>query len=89
MKELWEKHLLKMHCQGGFAKAEIYPFDSRAVSKEKLLSPLLSVNSQNSRTSSIALSDSNDTLFRRDQRTEIHLAIDRSSSCVNLSTNGE
>ena len=42
--------MLKLHCQGGFAKAYTYPFDPRAVSKEKLLSAPLFVNSQNNRT---------------------------------------
>ena len=81
--------MLKSHYQGGFAKAGIYPFDPREVSKEKLLSPPLSVNSQNNRTSSIARSDSKDTIFHRDQRAEVRRFINRSSSCINLSTNGE
>ena len=35
--DLWKNYVLKGHCSGGFAKAGIYPFDPRAVSKEKLL----------------------------------------------------
>ena len=31
--------MLKGHCSAGFAKAGIYPYDPRAVSKEKLLVP--------------------------------------------------
>ncbi|CAF1519554.1 unnamed protein product, partial [Rotaria sordida] len=45
--ELWKNHLLKGHCSGGFAKAGIYPFDPRAVSKEKLLGPSPIVSSNN------------------------------------------
>ncbi|CAF2042064.1 unnamed protein product [Rotaria magnacalcarata] len=37
--ELWKNHVLKGHCSGDFAKAGIYPYDPRAVSKEKLLGP--------------------------------------------------
>jgi hypothetical protein len=32
--------LLPGHCSGGFSKAGIYPFDKRAISKEKLLQPV-------------------------------------------------
>ena len=69
-------------------KAGIYPFDPRAVSKDKLLSPPLSVKPQTNRTS-IARLDSNDTLSRPDQRAKVHRAINHSSSCINLSTIGE
>ena len=77
------------HRQGGLAKARTYPFDLREAFKEKLLSLPLSVNSQKNRTSSIARLDSNDSLFRRDQRAEVRRSINRSPSCINLSTNGE
>ncbi|CAF1687251.1 unnamed protein product, partial [Adineta ricciae] len=38
--ELFKNHLLAGHCSGGFSKAGIYPFDRRAISKEKLLQPV-------------------------------------------------
>ena len=82
--------MLKSHCQGDFAKAGIYPFDLRRVSKEKLLSLPLSVNSQNNQASfSITRSDSNDTLFHRNQHAEVCRVTNCSLSCISLSTNGE
>ncbi|CAF1071129.1 unnamed protein product [Adineta ricciae] len=38
--DLFKNHLLAGHCSGGFSKAGIYPFDRRAISKEKLLQPV-------------------------------------------------
>ncbi|CAF4210416.1 unnamed protein product, partial [Rotaria sordida] len=35
--DLWQNHILKGHCSNGFTKSGIYPYDPRAVSKEKLL----------------------------------------------------
>ena len=81
--------MLKSHCEEAFAKAGIYSLDLREVFKEKLPSPLLSVNSQDNQASPIARRDSNDTLFHRDQRAEIRRTIDLSSSRINLSINGK
>lgn len=36
MSELFRHHFLPAHCSGGFAKAGIYPFDKRAISKDKI-----------------------------------------------------
>ncbi|CAF3053425.1 unnamed protein product [Rotaria sp. Silwood2] len=89
IKELWENHLLKSHCQGGFSRAGIFPFDPRAVSTEKLLSPPSSVTLQSNQTSSITQSDTDDILHRQNHSSGIPRTINRSSSCINLSTNGE
>ncbi|CAF2918027.1 unnamed protein product [Rotaria sp. Silwood2] len=35
--DLWKNHILKGHCSNGFTRSSIYPYDPRAVSKEKLL----------------------------------------------------
>lgn len=45
--DLWTNYVLKGHCSGGFSKAGIYPFDPRAVSKEKLIGPSSSSNTTN------------------------------------------
>ncbi|CAF4340522.1 unnamed protein product [Rotaria magnacalcarata] len=66
--ELWKNHVLKGHCSGDFAKAGIYPYDPRAVSKEKLLGP----------------SSSNDESTSVDDSAVIHQPVNRltqSASC--------
>ncbi|CAF3921992.1 unnamed protein product [Rotaria sp. Silwood1] len=37
--DLWRNHILPSHCSSGFSRAGIFPYDSRAVSKEKLFEP--------------------------------------------------
>ena len=39
MGNLWRNHILPSHCSSGFSRAGIYPYDPRAVSKEKLFIP--------------------------------------------------
>ncbi|CAF3966830.1 unnamed protein product [Rotaria sordida] len=42
--DLWQNHILKGHCSNGFTRSGIYPYDPRAVSKEKLLESSLCNN---------------------------------------------
>ncbi|CAF4769515.1 unnamed protein product [Rotaria socialis] len=87
IKDLWKNNLLKSHCQGGFAKADIYPFDPRAVSKEKLLSPPSSIGVHDNQVSLPTVrSDSNGNMVHRNRSTNTSRTINRSSSCINLST---
>ncbi|CAF3385883.1 unnamed protein product [Rotaria socialis] len=87
IKDLWQNNLLKSHCQGGFAKADIYPFDPRAVSKEKLLSPPSSIGVHDNQVSLPTVrSDSNGNMVHRNRSTNTSRTINRSSSCINLST---
>ncbi|CAF4223290.1 unnamed protein product [Rotaria magnacalcarata] len=87
IKDLWQNNLLKSRCQGGFAKAGIYPFDPRAVSKEKLLSPPSSIGLHDNQVSlPILRSDSNGNMVHRNRSTNTSRTINRSSSCINLST---
>ncbi|CAF4569986.1 unnamed protein product [Rotaria sp. Silwood2] len=39
LSELWRNHILPSHCSSGFSRAGVYPYDPRAVTKEKLLIP--------------------------------------------------
>ncbi|CAF4184325.1 unnamed protein product [Adineta steineri] len=78
---LFTNHLLPAHCSGGFSKAGIYPFDKRAISKEKLLqSPTASTLNQ-------SYSQSNTSEHISDtMSTTINISsLQRSSSCPNLS----
>ncbi|CAF4236938.1 unnamed protein product, partial [Rotaria sordida] len=78
-------HLLPAHCSGGFSKAGVYPFGKRAISKEKLLQPATT-------------SESNTSLFQSNTADEIEnktscntnvVNLRRSSSCPNLSSEVE
>lgn len=72
IRELWCDHLKKSHCQGGFAKAGIYPFDPKAISKEKLLDqPVIAPASVTTSSSVI--------------QPAVKPRIVRSSSCIQLS----
>ncbi|CAF1524853.1 unnamed protein product [Adineta steineri] len=54
---LWRSHILPSHCSSGFSRAGIYPYDPRAVSREKLFVPPTSSSSdpQSDSTDDIAL----------------------------------
>ncbi|CAF2051357.1 unnamed protein product [Rotaria magnacalcarata] len=82
---LFKNHLLPAHCSGGFSKTGIYPFDKRAISKEKLLQPVATVES-NSNPSTY---QSNTTDFVSDKATSSTdiSTLRRSSSCPNISSN--
>ncbi|CAF4102032.1 unnamed protein product, partial [Rotaria magnacalcarata] len=82
---LFKNHLLPAHCSGGFSKTAIYPFDKRAISKEKLLQPVATVES-NSNPSTY---QSNTTDFVSDKATSSTdiSTLRRSSSCPNISSN--
>ena len=84
---VWENSILKSHCQGGFAKSGIYPFDPRAVYKEKLLSPSSStVTDENQEPLLTIRSDSDDVIIQFNPSENSKRSIIRTSSCINLST---
>ena len=70
--------MLKGHFSAGFAKAGIYPYDPRAVSKEKLLGPSPTVPPN----SELASVDDSVVIHQRGH----HLT--RSASCGQLSAKG-
>lgn len=37
--KLWKDYILPSHCSAGFSRAGVYPYDPRAVSKEKIFEP--------------------------------------------------
>ncbi|CAF3747959.1 unnamed protein product, partial [Rotaria sordida] len=57
--DLWRNHILPSHCSSGFSRAGIYPYDPRAVSKEKLFEPpaLSSSDAPSNFTDDIGLTD--------------------------------
>ncbi|CAF1294572.1 unnamed protein product, partial [Rotaria sordida] len=78
--ELWKKHVLKGHCSSGFAKAGIYPFDPRAISKEKLLVPPTSTTMVSPATIAQQTS-SDDSIINYSPRQRVN----RSASCDHFS----
>ncbi|CAM2728659.1 unnamed protein product [Rotaria socialis] len=58
---LFRNHLLPSHCAGGFSKAGVYPFDKRAISKEKLLPPATTLGCDTSANHSPTTDHINDT----------------------------
>jgi hypothetical protein len=81
---LFKNSLLPAHCTGGFAKAGVYPFDKRAVSKEKLLQPATAAT----RDSSFSQSNTTEDIADNTLTTVNVSCLRRSSSCPNLSSNG-
>ncbi len=69
------------HCSGGFFKAGIYPFDKRAISKEKLLQPVATAEADATRTKSDAIDNADYAALPT--TTICHL---RRSSCPNISS---
>jgi hypothetical protein len=81
---LFKNHLLPSHCAGGFAKAGIYPFDKRAISKEKLLQPAITPENDTSTCESNTTDDIRDTSLT----TTVVSQLRRTSSCPSLSSTG-
>ncbi|CAF3801544.1 unnamed protein product [Rotaria sordida] len=80
--ELFKNHLLPAHCAGGFAKAGIYPFDKRVISKEKLL---LSATASEC-NKSISESNTTDDIRDTSLTTTVVSHLQRTSSCPNFSS---
>jgi hypothetical protein len=81
---LFKNHLFPAHCAGGFAKAGVYPFDKRAISKEKLFQPATTPEIDTSTGESNTTDDVRDTLLT----TTVISQLRRTSSCPNLSSTG-
>ncbi|CAF4584080.1 unnamed protein product [Rotaria sp. Silwood2] len=77
--ELFKNHLLPAHCAGGFAKAGIYPFDKRVISKEKLLSATAPECNK-----SIFESNTTDDIRDTSLTTTVVSHLRRTSSCPNF-----
>ncbi|CAF3468852.1 unnamed protein product [Rotaria sp. Silwood2] len=77
LSELWRNHILPSHCSSGFSRAGVYPYDPRAVTKEKLLIP------PSSSTCSSTQLESNDDIGLLNHR---NCRLNRSSSCNAFST---
>ncbi|CAF4577015.1 unnamed protein product, partial [Rotaria sp. Silwood2] len=75
-------YLLPAHCSGGFAKAGVYPFDKRAISKEKLLQPATTSESH----TSLFESNTADNIGDKASSNTNVVNLRRSSSCPNLSS---
>ncbi|CAF1063108.1 unnamed protein product [Rotaria magnacalcarata] len=80
---LFKNHLLPSHCAGGFSKAGVYPFDKRAISKEKLLQPATTLECDTSANRSQTTDHINDTTLATTNTSIFH----RWSSCPTLCSN--